>query len=125
MEEKKNNGSSSRKEKETKAKDTDSLSPSGVPLLFVVLCGLGLFLLCLGALVSNLTLQTAAEPDLDQQEESNEGYQRALVLYNFGLFTLSCALFGGAFFSEDVRWELRMALVLAAGLVLGFGGFRL
>ena len=125
MEEKENKGSSGSKEKKTTAKEADSLSPSGVPLLFVILCGLGLLLLCMGALVSNLTLQTEAEPDLDQQKESNEGYQQGLVLYNFGLFTLSCALFGAAFFSEDLRWELRMAFVLTAGIVLGFGGFRL
>ena len=118
------------------------MTPSGIPLLFTILCGLGLVFLFSGSLLSNLTLQTGTEPDVglyandtayyddleeyyDQQEASNEGYRNGLVLYNVGLFFLAAGLLGGAFFSLDIKWELRAALILATGLVLGFGNFQL
>ena len=136
------NDSSFGKKYGTPLPDNGSMTPSGIPLLFTILCGLGLVLLFSGSLFSNLTLQTETEPDVglyandtayynaleeyyDQQEASNEGYRNGLVLYNAGLFFLVAGLLGGAFFSPDMRWELRTALILATGLVLGFGNFQL
>jgi len=117
--------------------------PSGIPLIYTLLCGMGLVLLLCGTLVSNFTVQTETEPVLyddtddtereqwekdhkeydDDTEKSNQGLRNGVILYNLGLFSLLLGLLGGAFFAPDIRWELRTALVLTAGIILGFGNF--
>ena len=125
--------------------DPEMTIPLGVPLAYTLLCGSGIVLLLMGALISNLTVQTELAPDPilyqdgvdDEQyildlkdyrlgfEDSREGLRNAKMIFNLGVFSLCLGFVGGAFFAPELRWEMRGILVLTAGIIIGLGAFQL
>ncbi len=124
--------------------EIEDITPSGIPLLFILICALGMVFILCGTMVASFTYQTESEPDirlynnesadlyfndLEDHQEGKEtaqmGFRNGVLLYNVGLFFLLGGLFSAATFSKEMKWELRAVLILAAALIMGLACFRI
>ncbi len=81
-----------------------------------------LFIMFLGSVIINLS--TINEDELDDEDwaDAQSKHQNGAIIYNLGVMFLLLLLFNIAIFNEDLHRNVRLGMLIAAGLI-GFNLF--
>lgn len=92
--------------------------------LFIVI---GLILMFVGAIVCNASKITDKDDaqDVDKVYGALGTYKAGTIVYNVGMLLLAIILLGAAMIGKEFTDYTRFGMLVAVGLILGFGGFSL
>lgn len=92
--------------------------------LFIVI---GLILMFVGAIICNASRITDKDDaaDADKVYGALGVYKAGTIVYNVGILLVAIILLGAVLLGKEFTEYMRIGMFVAAGLILGFGGFSL